>query len=101
MRNNETGKISEALIGEAVMELLETHETISFDALVRALREASMRPENRSKAQAYATAIADVRAWITQQAGSQKRTAASTWTASEIKGWHLNEPPSGSGEKKH
>lgn len=100
MRNNETGKISEALIGEAVMELLETNETVSFDALVKALREASMRPENRAKAQAYAAAIADVRAWIAQ-AGTQKKISASAWGASEIKGWHLNDAQSGSGEKKH
>lgn len=100
MRNHETGKISETLIGEAVMELLETNEAISFDALMQALRAASMRPENRSKAQDYAAAIADVRAWITQ-AGAQKNMPAASWTASEIKGWHLNEPLSGSDEKKH
>jgi len=100
MRNNETGKMSEALIGEAVMELLETNEEISFNALVQALREASMRPENRSKAQAYAAAIADVKAWLAQ-AGTQRNTSASTWTAGEVKGWHLNESQSGTGEKKH
>ena len=100
MRNHETGKMSETLIGEAVMELLETHEAISFDALVRALREASMRPENRVRAQEYAAAIADVRAWIAQ-AGAQKNTSAATWAASEIKGWHLQEKSSGSDEKKH
>lgn len=100
MRNHETGKISETLIGEAVMELLETNEAISFDALVQTLRAASMRPENRAKAQDYAAAIADVRAWIAQ-AGAQKNTPVGTWGASEIKGWHLNEKPSGSDEKKH
>lgn len=100
MRNNETGKISEALIGEAVMELLEKNEVISFDALVQALREASVRPENRSKTKAYAAAIADVKAWLAQ-AGAQKNTSASTWSTSEVKGWHLNESPSSSSEKKH
>jgi hypothetical protein len=100
MRNNETGKISEALIGEAVMELLETNEAISFDALVQALRASSMRPENRSKAKEYAAAIADVRAWLAQ-AGAQKNTPSRTWAAGEIKGWHLNETPSDSSEKKH
>ena len=100
MRNNETGKMSETLIGEAVMELLETNDEISFDALVKALREASMRPENRAKAQAYTRAIADVRAWIAQ-AGSQKKTASGNWASREIKGWQISESSSGSGEKKH
>lgn len=100
MRNNQTGKISEALIGEAVMELLETNEAISFDALVQALRKASLRPENRSKSQAYIAAIADVRAWLAR-AGTQKNTPASTWAASEVKGWHLSETQSIRGEKKH
>lgn len=100
MRNNETGKISEALIGEAVMELLETNDVISFDALVRALRKASMRPENRSKSKAYSAAIADVRTWLAQ-AGAQKNTSATAWTTSDVKGWHLNELQSVRDEKKH
>ncbi|ROP62009.1 hypothetical protein EDF81_0488 [Enterobacter sp. BIGb0383] len=100
MRNNETGKIADALIGEAVMELLERNDAIGFDTMVQALREASMRPENRARAKEYAAAIADVRNYMAQ-ASKQKQPAAGLWATSEVKGWHLNEPLSGSDEKKH
>lgn len=100
MRNNETGKIADALIGEAVMELLERNDAIGFDTLVHALKEASMRPENRARAKEYAAAITDVRNYMAQ-ASKQKPPAAGLWAASEVKGWHLNESLSGNDEKKH
>lgn len=100
MSKSQKEMLSDLLIGEAVMSLLEADEDVTFAALLQALTDARDRPENEGRLEAYNMAIADVKAYIAPQrseASSDARFAATTMSDS----WLLNGLACCSNDRKH
>lgn len=93
-------KLSDLLIGEAVMSLLDADEEVTFVALLRALTEARDKPENSNRVAAYNTAIADIKDFTAAQHsenGGASRFAATTMGS----GWALSDASLNIRDTKH
>lgn len=100
MSKSQKEMLSDLLIGEAVMSLLEADEDVTFVALLQALTDARDKPENEGRLEAYNMAIADVKAYIASQSSVGNSTAR--FAATEMSGsWLLNGLACCSNDRKH
>lgn len=100
MSKSQKEKLSDLLIGEAVMSLLDADEEVTFVALLRTLTHARNKPENRHKIAAYDVAIADVNAYTAPR--SKGDDTAVRFAATDMSGsWSLGETPYGVNDRKH
>ncbi|KNC11890.1 hypothetical protein AC791_00660 [Klebsiella sp. RIT-PI-d] len=92
--------LSDLLIGEAVMSLIEEDEEVTFAALLQALTDGRDKPENVNKVAAYDLAIADVKAYTAP--GCQKERYAARFAVTDMPGgWVLDASLSGVNDRKH
>ncbi|POP46402.1 hypothetical protein CHU32_06530 [Superficieibacter electus] len=92
-------KLSDLLIGEAVMNLLEADEEVTFTALLKALTEARDRPENEARRAAYNMAIDDVKSYV---ALYHQGAGTTHFAATEMSGkWLMDGLSSCVNDRKH
>ncbi|WES67300.1 hypothetical protein [Superficieibacter sp. HKU1] len=100
MSKSQKEMLSDLLIGEAVMSLLEADEEVTFVALLQALTDARDRPENQGRLEAYNMAIADVKTYIASQRSEGHLDARFAATATS-ESWLLNGLACCSNDRKH
>lgn len=99
MSKSETEKLSDMLIGEAVMGLLDADEEITFAAVLQVLTEARMKQENHAREGAYTRAIADVKGVMAEV--KRGRPGYEAGAASDDTGRGLDGSLPGSGDRMH
>ncbi|MGP3592048.1 hypothetical protein [Vagococcus sp. WN89Y] len=66
MSKNETDKLVDSVMGEAVLALLESDDDVSFDALIGQLQEYMLDETDTARRKAFQTAINGVHHYKTQ-----------------------------------
>lgn len=85
MSKNETDKLVDIVIGEAVLALLESDDEVSFDALIGQLQEYLLDEVDSKRRNAFQTAISDIHHYKTQPAvarglkGSSQVSRTRSW----------------------